>query len=831
MLQIPLGPDWTYGGLSSPAATSTIPPVTTATEFSATTSTEISPTSTNAISTPLPTTIFSSTSLATPTTFTASSLSLSNSMTTLVPASPTLTPAGPASHHLSRGGLIGVIVGSILGFIFLFIATILLYLCMKGRRRQEDPETNLPTTEQAQRRHLTPLTHPWASYSDTSYHIIGWNDRPPRPSGGEADPFLAYTTDELPQSPGTKQQSNVPPYVGIARVPVPTTGSRSSKGSSGTSKSSGNNHSGYGVLMERPTLNLLPSTTEELERQRRGHILTLEELERINEEAVLPQESDGELSPLHSPPRSLDPKEGWSSGNRHSSSSYPSRLPFMKPPSQNSLAAYPDADEAATLLTARRVRAEDLAPRSPPRLIGSFGEDFSRNGNRGLLSSLGLDRLSWFKNSDSASRRSSRNNRYSPSHADEDPEIGKALLSPEMSELPAPRGPGLGLFEGDRPISTASARSGNTVYHDALSSIGTPVSAGTPITPLPRAFTPSGSSGPPSGRPATSSPVPPVPPVPDLTNTSHSYSSSIPNTNHGLPLGIDVLDLPAPTAVSPFMSSLRTSNSNLSLRDTVTDITEELKVHPFPPGLPAALQKSWTDETSSVAHITPPTNSVNAPMNVNVAPSSILSSEDTPGISIDVLEEAPPSAREGWRNLAAEQSILARRTTFGIPISSPDIMSERGSLHSAYSHLSPTQTRSTGSDPASSRRDLSGSISSASSRPSALSAARTHNSGRSLAHSESVSSDARKRTSPVTSSFSSHSRPRSPQPPLPSSLLNVPPTAHYPPERAGTHRMTGSQDMDADRSGMSSPEPMSPVSQMSSAPWAGGLGDNWTPAP
>ncbi|KAH0585609.1 hypothetical protein J132_06789 [Termitomyces sp. J132] len=820
---IPLGPDWTYGGLTSPATTSTILPVTTAAELSATTSPKIPPTTITAIPASLPITLSSP---ATPTTFPASSLPLSNSVMTTLSVTP--TSASAASHTLSRGGLIGVILGSILGFIFLFIAAILLYLCMKGRRRQEDPEMLPPMTEPTRTEPLTPLTQPWVSYNYTTHHVIGWNDRSPRTSGGEADPFLAQTTDELPQSPGTPQHSNVPPFVGIARVPVPTTGSQSSKG---TSKSSGTNHSGYGVLVDRPTLNLLPGTTAELERQRRGHILTTEELDRINEEAVLPQDSEGELSPLHSPYR-LDPNEGWTSGNRHSPSSYPSRLPFMKPPSQNSLSAYPDADEAATLLTARRVRVEELASRSPPRLTGSFGEAYSKNGNRGLLSSLGLDRLSWFKNYDSGSRRSSRANGYSVSPlADEDPEIGQALLSPEMNKLPAPR-PGLGLFAGDRPISTASGRSGNTVYHDAQSSPGTPVSVSTPITPLPRALTPSGSSGPQSSRPANSSPIPPVPPIPDLSNTSHSDSSGIPNVNHGLPAGVDVLDSPVPTAVSPFMSSSRTSNSNFSARETMTDVTDELKVHPFPPGLPAALQRSWTDEGSSITHVTSLTNSVNTPVNVNFTSSSILSSQDTSaGISIDILEEAPPAAGEGWRNLAAEQGILARRTTFGIPISSPDIMSEQGSIYSVNSHLGPTPTRSTGSDPASARRDLSGSISSASSRPSVFSAVRTHSSGRSLAHSESVSSDARKRASPVTTSFSPRSRPRSPQPPLPSPLLNVPSTAHYPPERAGTHRMSGSQDMDAERNGSSSPEPMSPVSQMSSAPWAGGLGDNWTPAP
>ncbi|KAG6918428.1 hypothetical protein DXG01_014607 [Tephrocybe rancida] len=813
---IPLDADWTYGGLTSPAETSTIIPVTTATEPSSTT-TNIPITTSTAIPTSPPTsTILTPT--ATPTTISPSSVSLSNSFTTSVSsASSTPTSVGAASNQLSRGQLIGVIVASILGFIFLFIAALLLYLCIKGRQqrsRGHSFETISPIGQTQ--------TLPQPSGSDGSYQFIErsevpWDDRVPRPTGGETDPFLAQTTPDSPTNSVDHGMThrNAPPGIGITRVPAPTTGTQSSKGSSGTSKSSNTNHSGYGVIMERPTLNLLPSTAEELDRQRRGPILSSEELNRINEESVLPRNDEGEYSPL-SPPRLL-PDEGWSSGNRHSGE----QLPLAKEGSQNSLSAYPDANEAATLLTARRVRVETLGSRSPPRLDIPLGEDYSKNGGRSLFSSLGLDRLSWFKSSDSGSRRNSRANSYITSpRNDEDVEMGRALLGPEMTEVQAPLHGGLGLFDGERPISTVSARSAGTVYHDAYSSPGTPLSARTPITPLPRALTPSGSSQQQSGWPSSS----PVPPVPDLPNTTRSYSTSITNVNHGLPVGDDILDTPAPTAVSPFATSTATSLS--SLRDTVTDITQDLEANPFPPGLAAVLQKSWTDEGSTFTHVTPPANlPTNAPVNVN--PFSILSTQETAvGISIDLLEEAPPSAREGWRSLAAEQGFLGggRRTTFGIPLPSPDLMSEDG--YSSRSRLAPSHTRSTGSDPLSARRDLSGSVSSASSRPSAFSAAaRTYSSGQSLAHSGSISSDARNRASPAMSAFGPRSRARSPQSPMP----NTPPIAHYPPERAGTHRLTGSQDMDGDRSGMSSPEPMSPLSQLSSAPWAGGLGDNWNP--
>ncbi|KAG6817226.1 hypothetical protein H0H87_011283 [Tephrocybe sp. NHM501043] len=812
MDQIPLGPDWTYGGLTSPASTSTIISVTT-TDIS-TSTTDIPITTTNATPTSLPPSITSTTPTATPspTTTSPSSISLSSSFTTTLPsASSTPTSVG-AGSHLARGQLIGIIVASILGFIFLFIAAILIYLCMKGRKeRNPDFETIYPE-DQTQ-------TLPTLSRSQPGPHTEhgDWKERSPRMSGGEADPFLAQTTPDSPTnsiSHEMTQHTNLPPPVGIARVPVPTTGSQSSKGSSGTGKSSATNHSGYGVIMEHPTLNLLPSTAEELERQRRGHILSPEELTRMNEEAVIPV--DGHYPGLSTPSRLLDnprPDEGWTS---HRDPPSHNRLPLTAKDSQNSLAAYPDAHEPVTVLTARRVRVEELGSRSP-RLTDSLGEGSSKNGSRGFLSSLGLNRLSWFKSLDSGSRRNSRANSYITSpRNDEDVEMGKALLDPEMAELQPPVR-GLGLFDGERPLSTASARSAATVYHDAYSTPGTPVSARIPIAPLPRALTPSGSGlQQQSGWPSSST----IPPVPDLPNPSHSYSTSITNVNYGLPDGEDILDAPAPTAVIPFALSTQTSVS--SLRDTATDVTQGFEANPFPPGLSVAPQKLWIDEGSStITHVTSPIT-VPAPMNVN----PILSVQDTAAdISIDILEEAPPSAREGWRSLAAEQGFLGagRRTTFGIPIAPSDAMSDGISLYSARSHLSPSYTRSTGSDPVSTRRDLSGSLSSASSRPSAFSATQTHSSGQSLAHSGSISSDARMRTSPAMSAFGP--RTRSPQPPLP----NAPPIAHYPPERAGTHRLMGSQDMDGQRSGMSSPEPMSPLSQLSSAPWAGGLGDSWAP--
>ena len=71
------------------------------------------------------------------------------------------------------------------------------------------------------------------------------------------------------------------------QVPGAPSSSLSSNGTSST------NHSGYGVLINHPTVNLLPATTEELDQLRQGHILS---------------PKDGRYAPLPPPPRLIDPE-------------------------------------------------------------------------------------------------------------------------------------------------------------------------------------------------------------------------------------------------------------------------------------------------------------------------------------------------------------------------------------------------------------------------------------------------------------------------------------------------------------------------------------------
>ena len=159
----------------------------------------------------------------------------------------------------------------------------------------------------------------------------------------------------------------------------------------------------------------------------------------------------------------------------------------------------------------------------------------------------------------------------------------------------------------------------------------------------------------------------------------------------------------------------------------------------------------------------------------------------------------------------------------------PDIVSEQGSL---YSNHGPASLRSSDFTPPSGHFQ-SFSTDSASSRPSALSAARTMGSGHSAAASGSISSDERKRShavSPALSAFGPTLEEPGPSVPL------EPPAVHF---NDGTMRSRGSESTAVDT--LASMElvtttateppgsPTSPLIQFSNAPWAAGLDQDWNP--
>ncbi|KAI0077296.1 hypothetical protein K474DRAFT_1106932 [Panus rudis PR-1116 ss-1] len=456
--------------------------------------------------------------------------------------------------------------------------------------------------------------------------------------------------------------------------------------------------------------------------------------------------------------------------------------------SQKSAASEYDPD-SAELLTARRVH---LGTPGTPRTLSTLPlhQDPEAGPSQAVRNMLGLGglggrlgRLSWFKRMSgsgsppssypggestladpytrtpprSHSRHSSRSQRGSWSRLPQnEPDADQSSPSPTSRHSHRDSGIGLGLGLGlatagaggsaarltptasSRPISSVSAKSaasGNTVYHDAVS---TPVSDSIEFPPpVASSSGATANAGPSSNAPSAPSPLqqsfsqgssdtarfagletiravnPPSERPPSYGHDEDSFPRL--SSSFAPPSGaeIDILDIPAPSPVSPFTSSRPA----------------------FPPGLvPLPTPRAWRDSYSSVG-----------------TPISAGSSGEA-GIGIDILEEEPPAARAGWRSLASgigggggggsSGSAATRRTTFGnqpvIIQNQPSKSSEEASLHSMRSHLSPYASRSpVGSAPAS-RHTLTGS---GSSRPSAHSHNRsgTGTSG-SLAHSVSVSS-------------------------------------------------------------------------------------------
>lgn len=585
---------------------------------------------------------------------------------------------------MTRGQLVGVIVASILGFIFLLVLILAAYLFCKGKHRRRSRANGGPI--------------------DDDYFIVPPGGRvpgegSPRHSGEEGDPFLrpsgggGGTHGEMTEkaigsgTAYTEMGTRPPVPPKVPRVPPPPTTSLSSSNSSST-------NSGYGEPLAQPTLGIRPIREEHEQEMSGGRILTPEELQRIDQETVLPpeaQQSQGDNgeqysgayayadTPLLPPPKLVDP------ASRSSAEFTLPRPPFGKQPSrtsQRSSGLPPDVDEHATLLTARKVRVEDLAPRSSPGSSPVTEEaDTSKPSTSSFLGAI-ASRLSWRR---SQSPRTSQHQpllRSSPL-SDRDLEQGRALPplppAPQMSETVSSRGGasiGLGP-DGTRPISSVSGKSqnsGGTIYHDAYSSLpATPT-----LTPLPRAATPS-DTGAIHVPPVPAADIQHRPSVPSQLGQTQTLapaareeeqkpsqvdSPTVTSLVQNLTPGFDILDMPAPSAISSFGS-----NSTFSLKASTTSDTTivnpnnatntSIRTYPFPPGLQLIpTPKAWADLNGT----TP-------------SPGSYAGDQDGVGvgITIDVLEEEPPSAGEGWRSIAAATTgggagdeRLGRRTTFGI---------------------------------------------------------------------------------------------------------------------------------------------------------------------
>ncbi|KAK7678567.1 hypothetical protein QCA50_018439 [Cerrena zonata] len=719
---IPLGTDgiWTYGGLTPPPSTSSQPTPTPAPS-----ATPSSPTETSSSTTEF-TSSSSSTSLSSPTSLSSTTSSLSV---------PTATPAG-TSHGISPATL-GAILGSVLGFILLVLIGLVIFLLCRQRQRRQAPEEPGETSSfwnrstslfsRPARSAATPIWTGWEIVQPPEYrtHVEEDTRSPgegsPRGSGEEHDPFL--TRRSLRDATFTEEMSQT--------------------------------KSGTETLVSLPAAAVVGGGTTRSSPPRTGHIIDPELLSRMMSEQDEPHTPPppgirlveaspqiGENSPLL-PPRRLDPDGlGVLSAVRTSHGSGHSRKDSLDRSlgSQKSLGSLElDPQEGVELLTARRVKVGDT---DTPRTIStSLLNDPEAGPSTGYRDPLGLSslsgrlgRFSWFKRLSGAtqsdphlviptvdpytrtpprghSRRDSRSRPSSWRPPANDPD-----LNPSPNNSRNSRGSNLGyLTAGSRPISSVSARSGtsgNTVYHDAVS---TPVSDNYDVpstiaviedSPTVPTFSQSGSSSTPraGGAGSETLSVPTDPPTYD-DSQAQSHASDQGQT-------VDILDIPAPAPASPFVNARPA----------------------FPPGLVALpTPRTWRDSYSSS----------NSP----------LTNRSSIGIQIDVLEEEPPLAREGWRNISTgggDGLRDPRRTTFGMPvvIHQPSHISEEASLHSMRSHLDPYSSHSpSGSAPAS-HHTLTAS---GSSRPSGSSHShdRTMSSNRSLAHSSSVSEFDRRRASEV----------------------------------------------------------------------------------
>lgn len=346
-----------------------------------------------------------------------------------------------------------------------------------------------------------------------------------------------------------------------------------------------------------------PSELLRLENER----MEAEHIYRDSPGGVHDPDDPARYSPLAPPPPLVDPER-----NTPQSASSKSSFSIISAQEQ----------EDPVVMSARRVHMSDVGPRGSERGSEESSPVASTSGGWGALGLGGiarLSRLSWFKNfrenlQDSPPTRPQ--SYVGVALSDSDVEAGRATLGRDLKRPHA-----LGLdAAGERPISTVStksAMSGSTVYHDAHSVPGTPP----PVPPMPRVYM---SIDHPELHNARSGSTMSPPAYESEHMGSLAGQTQAAKDAGYAPRLVDVLDMPAPVSMSQF--------SSISSRGGM----------PFPPGL-LTTPRSWYESSSSDAG-------------------------ESAGIRIDVLEDAPPQARDGWRVLARNGSIAypEHRSSFGI---------------------------------------------------------------------------------------------------------------------------------------------------------------------
>ena len=644
--------------------------------------------------------------------------------------------------------MLGAILGSILGVLLLLVIILSVCLLVRRNRRRSrvSPEgvntgtssfwnrsTTLFTSHRDDTRRQTPIWTGWEvveaerdSQGSRGSRNGGRESPPhtpgegsPRGSGDEADPFLTRRSVQS-ATLADETQTKSDTLVSVPAAAVLGTGTPRSSPPQG------------GYIVPRDVLARMAESDQE-------------EPSPYSIRIVHPSPPQDQ-SPLLPPPP-LDPDGLAGLGVR----------PQGRPVSDRSISSQKTHDQSmhseksgasfendpAELLVAHRVKVGATPSHSRLATIESVSEPSSSRSALGLSGlSARLGRLSWFRRmsssgpstspsdapqgaaADSYTRtppRTSRNG--SPRHSRhdsvsgstrllDDPDLEAGPVSPTRRPPTLDSGLGLGFLSSDeRPMSSVSAKSaasasGNTVYHSARSrpessvvEFPVPVTASDAQERL--AHLPAGSSA------AFAGPPPAYAVVDDRSsNTVSTRSTNGSNRSNGNsdravpplraerpPSEIDILDIPAPAPATPFTSARPA----------------------FPPGLvPLPQPRTWRDSYSTDA--------------------SSPTSGSSPGIDVDILDDTPPVALEGWRDLSGAGE---RRQTFGVvsapwnvevspkansSAAQPPVMqqsnpaaSQQGSLHSIPSHLRVPSSRS-GSDSAPSSQHSQGG--SASSRPS-----------------------------------------------------------------------------------------------------------------
>ena len=299
---------------------------------------------------------------------------------------------------MTKGQLVGIVVASVLGLIFLFVLALFLYLWFKALKNRRQYAS------------LSPI--------DDDYVVVPPGGRlpgegSPRHSGEEHDSFLRPRGATVAAAAAGAAASSSRP-----RGPHATANSNSSE--------STNSHaSGFGVLLDKPSIGFTPSIPEEY---RTGRPLSASDLERLGREDVLPEEveyDDGEYAGAYaystSPPAhlQLDPAAA-------------PLLGIAILPLRRSKSSLPGEPEEATVHTARRVKVEELGPRE----LGDPSS--SRKSSNGILSAIGLGglanlaRKSWFKHFDSPRHSGVPSSEVEPL-SEKDIEAGHEALATERA--------------------------------------------------------------------------------------------------------------------------------------------------------------------------------------------------------------------------------------------------------------------------------------------------------------------------------------------------------------------------------------------------------------